>query len=81
MKHFKSIRNLVNASSYELQDVEKIGKIKAADIKRVVDEEYRDGICLAASGERQSCWECEETEGRLLRRCRPSTTKAKARSC
>jgi len=42
LKHFKSIKNLVNASNYELQDVEKIGKIKAADIKRVVDEEYRD---------------------------------------
>ena len=42
LKHFKSVKNLCNASSYELQDVEKIGKIKAADIKRVVDEEYRD---------------------------------------
>lgn len=42
LKHFKSIKNLCNASLYDLQEVEKIGKIKAADIKRVVDEEYRD---------------------------------------
>ncbi len=41
LKHFKSIKNLCNASLYDLQEVEKIGKIKAADIKRVVDEEYR----------------------------------------
>ena len=43
LKHFKSIRNLANASLYELQDVEGIGKVKAADIKRVLDEEYHDG--------------------------------------
>jgi Fanconi anemia group M protein len=42
LKHFKSIKNLCNASVYELQDVEKIGKVKAADIKRVVDEEYKE---------------------------------------
>ena len=40
LKHFKSIKNLCNASLYDLQDVEKIGKVKASDIKRVVDEEY-----------------------------------------
>ncbi|HLD86879.1 MAG TPA: DEAD/DEAH box helicase [Candidatus Nanoarchaeia archaeon] len=42
LKHFKSIKNLCNASLYDLQDVEKIGKIKAQDIKKVVDEEYRE---------------------------------------
>ena len=42
LKYFKSFENLCNASLYDLQELEKIGKIKAADIKRVVDEEYRD---------------------------------------
>lgn len=42
LKRFKSVKGVVNASLYELQDVEGIGKVKAADIKRVLDEEYRE---------------------------------------
>lgn len=42
LKHFKSIKNIINASVYELQQVEGIGKVKAGDIKRLFEEEYRE---------------------------------------
>ncbi len=42
LKHFKTIKNLVNASEKELQEVEKIGPQKAKHIKDVVDSEYKD---------------------------------------
>jgi len=42
LKHLRSVKNVIAASLYELQEVEGIGKIKAADIKKVVDEEYKD---------------------------------------
>ncbi|MDO8480989.1 MAG: DEAD/DEAH box helicase [Nanoarchaeota archaeon] len=41
LKHFKSIKNIVNASVDELKEVEKIGKIKAEEIRRILDEEYK----------------------------------------
>ncbi|MBI2130482.1 DEAD/DEAH box helicase family protein [Candidatus Woesearchaeota archaeon] len=41
LKRFKSIKNLVNASVYELQEVEKIGEVKAKQIKDVVEGEYK----------------------------------------
>ena len=40
LKRFKSIKNLVNASVYELQEVEKIGEVKAKQIKDVFEGEY-----------------------------------------
>ena len=43
LKHFKTIKNLVNASEKELQEVEKIGPAKAKQIKDVVESEYKDG--------------------------------------
>ncbi len=42
LKHFKTIRNIVNASEKELQEVEKIGPQKAKQIKDVVEGEYKD---------------------------------------
>ena len=40
LKRFKSIKNLANASVYELQEVEKIGEVKAKQIKDVFEGEY-----------------------------------------
>ena len=37
---FKTIKKLVNASEEDLQEVEKIGKVKAKKIREVLDEEY-----------------------------------------
>ncbi|MDA1196830.1 MAG: DEAD/DEAH box helicase [Nanoarchaeota archaeon] len=37
---FKSIKNLVNASEEELQQIDKIGSVKAKKIKEVLDKEY-----------------------------------------
>ena len=42
LKHFKTIRSLVNASEKELQDVDKIGPMKAKQIKDVVEGEYKE---------------------------------------
>jgi len=42
LKHFKSISKIVNASVDELKAVEGIGKIKAEEIRRILDEEYKD---------------------------------------
>ncbi len=40
LKHFKTISNIVNASVDELKEVELIGKKKAEEIRRILDEEY-----------------------------------------
>jgi Fanconi anemia group M protein len=40
LKKFKSIKTLANADEKELQDVEKIGKKKAQEIKKVIESEY-----------------------------------------
>ncbi|MSR86241.1 hypothetical protein EXS74_02505 [Candidatus Woesearchaeota archaeon] len=40
LKEFKSITKIVTASEQELQDVDKIGKKKAGEIRKVLDEEY-----------------------------------------
>lgn len=40
LKKFKSIKALANADEKELQEVEKIGKIKAQEIKKVIEAEY-----------------------------------------
>lgn len=40
LKHFKTIKNIVNADEKDLQDVELIGKKKAKDIKDLVEKEY-----------------------------------------
>lgn len=42
LKYFKSVKNLVNASEKELQEVEKIGPGKAKHIKDVVEGEYKE---------------------------------------
>ena len=41
LKKFKTIKNIVNASEKELQEVEKIGPQKAKHIKDVVEGEYK----------------------------------------
>ncbi len=41
LRHFKSIKNIVNASTDELKEVEKIGKKKAEEIRKILDEEYK----------------------------------------
>ena len=40
LKKFSTIKNLVNANEEELTQVEKIGKIKAKQIKKVLEEKY-----------------------------------------
>ena len=40
LKEFRSVKNVINASEDELKDVELIGKKKAEEIKKVVEEEY-----------------------------------------
>ncbi|MBI2541972.1 DEAD/DEAH box helicase [Candidatus Woesearchaeota archaeon] len=42
LKHFKTIKNIVNASEKELQEVGKIGPLKAKQIKDVVEGEYKE---------------------------------------
>ncbi|MBI3027680.1 DEAD/DEAH box helicase [Candidatus Woesearchaeota archaeon] len=42
LKNFKTIKNIVNSSEKELQEVEKIGPIKAKQIKDVVEGEYKE---------------------------------------
>ena len=42
LKHFKTIKSLVNATEKELQEVEKIGPGKAKQIKEVVEKEYKE---------------------------------------
>ncbi|MDE1851079.1 MAG: hypothetical protein KGH69_00105 [Candidatus Micrarchaeota archaeon] len=43
ISHFKSIRNVVNASAEELQEVDKIGKKKAIRINEILDSEFGSG--------------------------------------
>ena len=42
LKHFKSVKNVINASEKELEEVEKIGKKKSEKIKDIVDREYQE---------------------------------------
>ena len=42
LKHFKSVKNIVNASEKELQDVDLIGPKKSKAIKDVFDEEWKE---------------------------------------
>jgi Fanconi anemia group M protein len=41
LSHFKSIKGIVTASADELKEVEGIGKKKADEIRRILDEEYK----------------------------------------
>jgi len=41
LKHFKSVKNVINAKEKELEEVEKIGKKKAERIKDIVDRDYQ----------------------------------------
>jgi len=43
LKKFKTIKNIVNADKEKLEEVEKVGKKKASEIKRISEKEY-DGI-------------------------------------
>lgn len=42
LNHFKTPRNIVNASIEELKDVDGIGKLLAEQIRKLLDEEYKD---------------------------------------
>jgi len=42
LKKFKTIKNIVNATDKELQEVEKIGPSKSKQIKDVVEKEYKE---------------------------------------
>ena len=42
IRHFKSIKNVVSASTDELMDVEKVGKKKAAKIYELLNEEFNE---------------------------------------
>ena len=40
LNKFKNVKNIFNASEEELIEVDKIGKIKAKEIKKIIDEHY-----------------------------------------
>ena len=40
LEEFRTVKNIVNASNEDLQKVEKIGKKKADDIRKILDEKY-----------------------------------------
>lgn len=42
LKEFKSVKKIINAEEKKLQNVEKIGPKKASEIKKVIEEEYKD---------------------------------------
>jgi Fanconi anemia group M protein len=42
LKEFGTIRNIVNASEDELKKVQLVGKKKAADIREILDKNYRE---------------------------------------
>lgn len=42
LEKFKSVKNIINASEKELREVEKIGKKKTKEIKKIVESEYKD---------------------------------------
>ncbi len=42
LKHFKSVKNIINATEEELKDVDLIGQKKSKALKDIFDEEYRD---------------------------------------
>ena len=42
LKHFKTVKNIVNASEKELKEVEKIGQLKARKIREVVEGGYKE---------------------------------------
>ena len=41
LRHFKSVKNVVNAEKKELEEVEKIGKKKAEKMWDIVNREYQ----------------------------------------
>jgi Fanconi anemia group M protein len=41
LRHFKNVRNIVNANKEELMKVEKIGPKKAEGIREVLEEEFK----------------------------------------
>ena len=43
LRHFKTVKNIINANQEELQQVEKIGPSKSRQIKSVVEGEYKEG--------------------------------------
>jgi Fanconi anemia group M protein len=42
LKHFKSVKNIVNASEKELQDVDLIGPKKSKSLKEIFDKEWEE---------------------------------------
>jgi Fanconi anemia group M protein len=42
LKKFKSVKKIINAKEDKLQKVEKIGKTKAREIRKVIEEEYKN---------------------------------------
>ncbi|MCD6549138.1 hypothetical protein J7K41_00280 [Candidatus Micrarchaeota archaeon] len=42
LEHFGSVKNVINATEKELQEVEKIGKTKARRIRKVIETEFRN---------------------------------------
>ena len=42
LKKFKSVKKIINAKEEKLQKVEKIGKVKAKEIRKVIEEEYKN---------------------------------------
>lgn len=42
LKEFRTVKNIINSEEKALQKIDKLGPKKAAEIKKVIDEEYKD---------------------------------------
>ena len=42
LKEFKTVKSILNANNEELQKIDKLGKKRAAEIQRIVEEEYEE---------------------------------------
>lgn len=42
LKEFKTVKNIANAKDEELQKIDKVGKKKAAEIRRIIEESYEE---------------------------------------
>ena len=42
LDEFKTIKNIVNATEEELQNVANLGKLKAKKIRKILDTEYKE---------------------------------------
>ena len=42
LQEFKSVKKIINTNEEKLQKIDKLGPKKASEIKKVIEEEYKD---------------------------------------